>query len=172
MHLADSPVIRNDMQETSIIYELIVRVRRVRGNLLSSCNYARILVIVGNDVAVFTTSDSVLSLNGDFSIVGRMLVIDEQPDNYGAFGQTNDVFDYSDQSQTTQPNPKIACGVIGMERQENAVDLVDSDATGPVHDDYTRYVAVLNKGSQRKPYHISLTVGFMIIFMAITLNIP
>ncbi|KAG8319701.1 Superoxide dismutase [Cu-Zn] [Homalodisca vitripennis] len=59
-------------------------------------------------VAEFTFTDSVISLVGEHSIIGRGLVMHSDPDDLGRGG-------FSDSLTTGHAGSRIACGVIGIQ---------------------------------------------------------
>lgn len=61
----------------------------------------------GNGVAKISISDAQISLNGPLSVVGRSLVVHEDPDDLGQGGH--------ELSKTTgNAGARLACGVIGV----------------------------------------------------------
>ncbi|XP_055334714.1 uncharacterized protein LOC129585856 [Paramacrobiotus metropolitanus] len=113
--------------------------------------------------ATFTLSDSVLSLNGDWSIIGRMLVISEEADNFGGYGQTNDAFDYSDSSK------KIACGVVARVQETfteiNADDVAAVQVEDVKEEQVAAYEAALNGVEQ--PIYAFNFVTFAMLLVSI-----
>ncbi|OWA53505.1 putative Superoxide dismutase (Cu-Zn) [Hypsibius exemplaris] len=91
-----------------------------------------------NKKSTFKFSNDKLSLNGADSIIGRMVVLLEQPDDYGAAGRTLVL----DNTTADTGNSRIACGVIGIQTEvqddsssasanAGTVTVTTVNATGP-----------------------------------------
>jgi hypothetical protein len=75
-------------------------------------------------LATFKFSDDQLSLNGVDSIIGRMVVVYEMADDYGANGRTGVSIGAS---ESLAGNPRIACGVIGIQSESTSTDDTQSN---------------------------------------------
>jgi Cu-Zn family superoxide dismutase len=60
-----------------------------------------------NGVAKFTIQDSVISLHGQTSIIGRTMVIHADTDDLGKGG-------FDDSKTTGHAGARLACGVVGI----------------------------------------------------------
>jgi Cu-Zn family superoxide dismutase len=58
-------------------------------------------------VARISIKDKIISLNGDFNVVGRAVVLHSDEDDLGKGGQ-------SDSLTTGHAGSRVACGVIGV----------------------------------------------------------
>lgn len=57
-------------------------------------------------VAEFTISDDLVKLSGPYSVIGRSIVIHEDPDDFGLGG-------HSDSLKTGHAGKRLVCGIIG-----------------------------------------------------------
>ncbi|XP_068629453.1 superoxide dismutase [Cu-Zn]-like [Battus philenor] len=60
-----------------------------------------------NNVSVLDYVDSVISLTGEYSIIGRAVVLHEKADDFGRS-------DHPDSKSTGNAGGRVACGVIGI----------------------------------------------------------
>ncbi|OWA53504.1 putative Superoxide dismutase (Cu-Zn) [Hypsibius exemplaris] len=67
----------------------------------------------GKGIATVDIQDIAFTLNGEYSVVGRTLVVHQDPDDYGRGGE-------SDSAKSGHSGKRIACGVIGISAEKRA----------------------------------------------------
>ncbi|ENN71916.1 hypothetical protein YQE_11411, partial [Dendroctonus ponderosae] len=70
-------------------------------------------------LAVIKISDSIIALSGENSIIGRGIVIHEDPDDFG-------LTDASDSKTTGHAGARVGCGVIGTLSESSSANTVRS----------------------------------------------